>query len=428
MSKNASNSRKSKKSTKKAEFSLERQRTLQLAEYVRLNLMSFVIQEGMKAVDEMLEQDREALCGPANKKRAAGSPLRWGATEGRLVMGGERVIVRKPRVRHQGQEMELPSWEQFADEDPLDERALEQMTLGVSTRGYDRSTEDLPEELEAHGASKSAVSRRFVAMTQRKLHEWMSSDLSQLDIAAIMIDGIAFEQHTVLVALGIDTAGKKHPLGVWLGATENARACGELLDNLIERNLDPQRSYLFVIDGSKALRKAIGDRFGTRALVQRCQEHKRRNVRDALPKRLHPTVSKQMRDAYKSKSKKTAKKRLLHLAKQLEADHPDAMASLKEGLDETLTLKDLGLGDALERTLSTTNPIENLNGTIRRVTKRVKRWRDGTMIKRWVGAGIFEAARGFRRLRGYRAMPVLLRALRKHAEQIHSIDPSQEVA
>jgi putative transposase len=404
------------------------QRTLRLAEVVRHNLYGFVIQEGMKALDLVLEQDREQLCGPSYGKGAAGAALRWGHAEGRLVMGGQRVIVRKPRVRQAGKEVTLPAWSDFAEQDPLDERTLEQMVLGVSTRGYQRSLEPVPQELGPHGASKSAASRRFVSTTLRELDGWLSRDLSQLRICVVMIDGIVVEEHTVLVALGIDADGVKHPLGLWLGATENSKVCGELLDNLIDRNLDAQRAYLFVIDGSKALRKAIRERFGEHALVQRCQEHKRRNVLDQLPKHLHPSVSKVMTDAYQSKSQATAKKRLLQLAGQLEQDHPDAVASLKEGLDETLTIKNMTLMPSLERTLSTTNPIENLNSTIRRVTRRVKRWRAGNMIKRWVAAGVLEAQRGFRKLRGYKGMPALLEALREHAERINPIDQRQEVA
>lgn len=421
-----------KKSAKKTksnqEVSASRQRTLRLAEVIRYNLFAFVVAEGMKAVDELLEQDRVQLCGPAHGKGPAGAPVRWGHTEGRLVMGGQRVTVNKPRVRHEGQEVTLPSWAAFADEDPLDERTLEQMVLGVSTRGYERSVEPLPAELGRHGASKSAASRRFVSTTKQKLDAWLRRDLSTLRIAAIMIDGITVDEHTVLVALGIDEGGAKHPLGLWLGATENSKVCGELLDNLLDRNLDAQRAYLFVIDGSKALRKAIRERFGDRGLVQRCQEHKRRNVLDHLPKRLHPSVSKAMGDAYRSKSKATAKKRLQQLAAQLHADHPDAAASLKEGLDETLTLKDMGLPQSLERTLSTTNPIENLNSTIRRVLRRVKRWRDGTMVKRWVAAGVLEAQRGFRKLRGYKGMTTLVTALTKHAERIDRVDAEQNAA
>jgi transposase-like protein len=417
-----------KKKTKNQEAPPSRQLTLRLATVIRRNLYAFVVREGIKALDEMLEQDREQLCGPAYGKGVQGDPVRWGATEGRLVMGGQRVMVRKPRVRHQGQEVALPSWEEFADEDPLDERTFEQLVLGVSTRGYRRSIEPVPEELGPHGASKSAASRRFVGTTGRKLDAWLHRDLTELGIVVIMLDALSIEEHTVLVALGIDETAKKHPLGLWLGATENSDLCGALLDNLIERGLDPLRPYLFVIDGSKALRKGIRERFGSRALVQRCQEHKRRNVLRHLPKRLHPSVSKTMRDAYKSRSKATARKRLLQLAAHLDDDYPDATASLKEGLDETLTLKDMNLPPSLERTLSTTNPIENFNSTIRRVTRNVKRWRDGKMVKRWMAASVLEAQRGFRRLRGCKGMPLLISALLNNAEQIDHLDDQQEAA
>lgn len=402
-------------------------RTLHLAAVIRRNLYAFVIQEGMKALDGMLEQDRQALCGPAHEKSQGDDPVRWGHAEGRLVMGGQRVVVKKPRVRHQGKEVTLPSWAEFAEEDPLDARTFEQLVLGVSTRGYERSIEPLPEELGSHGASKSAASRRFARTTKRKLDAWLGRDLSDLSLVGLMLDGLHIDEHTVLVALGIDEHGKKHALGVWLGASENAEVCGPLLDNLVERGLDPQRPYLFIIDGSKALRKAIRDRFGERALVQRCQEHKRRNVLRHLPKKLHSMVNKTMRDAYKSRSKATAKQRLMQLVAHLQDDHPDAAASLREGLDETLTLKGMNLSESLERTLSTTNPIENLNGTIRRVSHRVKRWRDGQMVKRWAAAGVLEAERGFRKLRGYKSMPALVRALRQHTESI-TLDQEQHQA
>jgi len=417
-----------KNKTKNQALDASRQRTLRLAAVVRRNLHTFVIQEGMKALDEVLEQDRERLCGPAYRKGSPDDPQRWGGAEGRLVMGGQRVVVRKPRVRHQGQEVALPSWEEFAAEDPLDERAFEQLVLGVSMRGYEQSLEPLPEQLQPHGASKSAVSRRFVGATKRKLDEWLQRDLSELRLVALMLDGIGIDEHTVIVALGIDETGQKQPLGLWIGATENAQVCGELLDNLVERGLDPQRPYLFVIDGSKALRRAIRDRFGKRSLVQRCQEHKRRNVLRHLPKKLHPMVNKTMRDAYRSKSKATARKRLLQLVAHLDDEYPDAARSLKEGLDETLTLKDMNLSASLERTLSTTNPIENLNTSIRRVSRQVKRWRDGKMVKRWVAAGILKAQRGFRRLRGHKSIPTLIAALLTAAEQIVRIDDQQQAA
>jgi putative transposase len=411
-----------------AQASKTEQRSLRLAEFVRRNLFRFVIDHGMKALDAVLEEDRTRLCGPTRSRGGPDDPVRWGRTRGRLVMGGRRVAVARPRVRQNGAEVPLPSWEQFADEDPLNERTVAQMVLGVSTRGYERSVEELPDELEPHGASRSAASRRFVQTTEKKLDEWLERDLSGLRIVAVMIDGIEVGEHIVLVALGIDESGKKHPLGLRLGATENAVVCGELLNNLVTRGLDPRQPYLFVIDGGKGLRRAIKDVFGKRTLIQRCQEHKRRNVLSHLPKRLHPSVSKMLRDAYASTTATVAKKRLLQLASRLADDHPDAAASLREGLEETITVKDMKLPLALERTLATTNPIENLNGGIRRVTRNVKRWRDGSMVRRWVATSILESERGFRRLRGFRGMPILIAALRRGAEQITRVDGEEKAA
>ena len=404
------------------------QRTLRLAGFIQRNLFRFVIEEGMKALDAVLEEDRTRLCGPARSRGGPDEALRWGSTRGRLVMGGRRVAVRRPRVRQDGAEVALPSWEAFADEDPLNKRTVEQMVVGVSTRNYGRSVEEVPDELDPHGASHSATSRRFVEMTKKTLDEWLERDLSGSNVVAIMIDGIEVGDHMVLVAMGIDESGKKHALGLCLGVTENAVVCGDLLNNLVARGIDPQQSYLFVIDGGKGLRKAIRDIFGKRSIVQRCQEHKHRNVLSYLPKRLHPSVSKMMRDAYRSTSQAVAKKRLLQLIAHLSNDHPDAAASLREGLDETLTLKDMKLPASLERTLSTTNPIENLNSGIRRITRNVKRWRDGDMVRRWVATSVLEAERGFRRLRGFQGMPILLAALRRSAEQITRVDRNSKAA
>lgn len=405
------------------------QRTLKLAAFVRRNLMAFVIEEGMKSLDTLLEQDRVALCGAVKSKGAEGEPVRWGHRGGRLVMGGHQVIVRKPRVRQDGKEIALPSWTEFADEDPLNERVLQQLVLGVSARKYQRSLDPLPEQLQPHGATKSSASRRFVEMTSQKLQQWMHRDLSAHNLVVVMLDGIIVAKHTVIVALGIDATGKKHVLGLWMGETENTVVCGELLDNLIQRGLDPLSPHLFVIDGSKALRKAIRSRFGNRSLVQRCQQHKRANVLGHLPKEMRAAVNKALSDAFKSPSHTAAKTRLKKLAKQLQDDHPDAAASLSEGLDEIFTVKALGLPAVLEQMLSTTNAIENLNGSIRELTRRVKRWRSGSMVKRWVATALLEAERGFRRVRGFkRGMSALVAALSKHAERVDRLDQQQEAA
>jgi putative transposase len=280
-----------------------------------------------------------------------------------------------------------------------------------------RSLETLPDGVATRGTSKSAVSRRFVALTTEKLAEWMARPLGDLDIWAVFIDGIHFGEHIVLCALGIDATGAKHVLGLWEGATENEVACKGMLENLVARGLAPNRSRLFIIDGSKGLRAAIRSHFGRRTLVQRCQVHKVRNVLGHLPDERHTDVRAAMREAYKCTKVETAKRLLNNLARALQKKHPSAAASLREGLDETLTVIGLGLPERLTRSFSTTNPVENMNGSIRRTTRRVKRWDDGTMILRWVLVGVLEAARGFRRLKGHRDMHVLVARLKQHGGQ-----------
>jgi transposase-like protein len=376
-------------------------------------LHDLVVGAGMKVFQAMLEQDRVELCGPRYAHDLERGAYRAGSAPGELAMGGRRVSMLRPRVRTvAGDEVELPSWRRFADADPLTPRAVDQVLVGVSTRKYARSLEPLPMEIVSRGTSKSAVSRRFVAGTARQVGEMMSIDLSRLDLAAIMIDGIHVDEHVVLVALGIDTLGHKHVLGMREGATENATACTALLADLQSRGLRTDRAILVVIDGSKALAKAVRDVFGDRALVQRCQVHKRRNVEDQLPERMKQPIGASISKAYQSADPERAKRILVGLARQLERQHPSAAASLREGLDETLTVLRFDLVASLARTLATTNPLENLNNQLRRITRNVKRWRDGSMVVRWIGAALQEAAKGFRRLRGYKGMPTLVAALR----------------
>jgi transposase-like protein len=297
--------------------------------------------------------------------------------------------------------------------DPLSARVAEQVVLGVSTRGYERSLEPVEPDIEARGASKSNASRGLIDATTEKLAEFVSRPLGDVDLCAMFIDGIEIAGRSVLVALGVTIDGTKVPLGIWGGSTENHVIATALLQNLIERGLRVEASMLFVIDGGKGLRKALKDVFGDRAVVQRCQVHKLRNVGDHLDEARRAYVARQMRDAYASATASTAKKRLLQLASWLESNGEDsAAASLREGLDETLTVLNLSLPKTLVRSFSTTNAIENLNGTLRRVTRNVKRWRDEAMIRRWVALAVAEAQRGFRRVKGYKGMSALVTALR----------------
>jgi putative transposase len=236
--------------------------------------------------------------------------------------------------------------------------------------------------------SKSAVSRRWVALTQAQLHEWLSCSLKNLDLPVVMIDGIHFRDRVILVALGIDAQGNKHVLGLREGSTEATRVVRSLLSDLVDRGLDADRARLWVIDGGKALRKAIVDYFGNRALIQRCQEHKGRNVIEYLPDELHASVGRSLRDAWDGASAALAAKQLQRLAASLQGKHPGAAARLREGLDETLTAQRLGISGALYRTLRTTNPIENLNGRVAHFTRNVRRWKDGAMTLRWVAGAL----------------------------------------
>jgi putative transposase len=381
----------------------------------RATLHDAIVSAGMSVLGAMLEEERAKLCGPRYAHQPGRTATRSGHTEGELALGGRRVRVRRPRVRSvDGDEVTLETWDRFAAADPLTPRAVEQMVLGVSTRKYVRSIEPAPPGCKTRGTSKSAVSRRFVASTREKLGEMMSRDLGKIALCAIMIDGIHVAEHLVLVALGIDDKGDKHTLGLYEGATENTTSCIGLLSDLEARGVRTDRAMLFVIDGSKALAKAIRAKFGTRALIQRCQVHKKRNVEDHLPEDMKRNAGRTISAAYQSGNATRAKRMLEGLARQLERKHPSAAASLREGLDETLTVMRFDLPERLARTLSTTNPIEFLNGRIRKTTHNVAKWNGGEMVLRWLAVALVEASKTFRKLRGHAGMPKLIAALRAH--------------
>lgn len=387
------------------------QLVLDIPEIVGRELHEMVVGAGMSVLAKMLEAEREKLCGPRYAHSRERTASQGGHANSELALGGRHVSVKRPRViGADGREVKLRTWEMLAGDDALHERAVEQMVVGVSTRKYARSLE--PVDVKTRGTSKSTVSRRFVALTQAKLDEMMAARIEQLDLAVLMIDGIVIDHHVVLVALGIDVEGGKHVLGMHEGATENGVACTALLTELRDRGMHTDRSILVVIDGGKALHKAVVDVFGKKALVQRCQVHKCRNVVEHLPDSMHANAQRVIRQAYKTKEIDRARRQLENLARALEDEYPSAAASVREGLEETLTIKAFKLNDDLNRTLSTTNAIENINSGIRRVCKRVTTWKGGTMILRWVGTALVEHSRGFRRLRGHAGMRAFVIALR----------------
>ena len=391
-------------------------------------LQELVIASGLRVLEAMLEEDRAAVCGPRYAHQPARHAYRAGHAPSQVVLGGHKVATRRPRVRRDGMEVPLPTAQAFTAADPLNRRVVDQMLIGVATRQYARSLEPLGANITTRGTSKSAVSRRFVAQTQAQLDAWRATPLDALDLAVLLIDGVQVGGHCIVVALGIDTTGTKHPLGLWEGATENATVCQGLLTNLASRGLRTDRSFLVIVDGAKALETAVTQTFGRAAVVQRCQVHKGRNILEHLPEAQRPWVKAILTRAYTNATVKTAKRLLQDLARRLDTDHPSAAASVREGLDETLTVLGLGLSERLQRSLATTNAIESLLSRTRHVKRHVKRWRGGTMVLRWVAAGVLEATKGFRRVKGCQDMPALVAALRARDARLGLRESSAMVA
>jgi transposase-like protein len=378
----------------------------------RTAFFGLCLETGEQVLRTMMEQDRERLCGPKSIPNPDRRAYRHGQTRGEVTLGGRRILVPRLRARSvDGHELDLPSFTYAARRDPLDARTLEAIAIGVTTRKYRRALDPLPERIRERAVSKSSVSRRFVALTSAQLTTWLARPLDSLAVRILVIDGLHFRDHIVLIALGVDSQGRKHVLALREGTTENATVCQALLADVRERGLDLDQAILFVIDGGTGLRKAIRTTCGPTALVQRCQVHKRRNVLEHLPEGMRPRVHRVLTEAYGLADAALAKRRLLQLAAGLDDTHPGAAASLREGLDETLTLQRLGVTGALYRTLRSTNAIENLNGLVGHFIRNVRRWRNGRMLVRWIAAGLQDATRSFRRLRGHRELAALIRAL-----------------
>jgi transposase-like protein len=396
----------------------------------------FCLIAGLSSLTEMLDEDARALAGDPHARNADRPGYRWGRTKGRLGFHGGKVAFDRPRIRSKttGKELSLPSWTEASSVGWLEQWAMNLMLINVSTRKFGRAVR-LPEAGvpadPGSGLSKSAVSRRFKALTEARLAEWMASDLSQLDLLVIQIDGLHMDDNLLMIgAVGVDAEGKKHPLGVVEGATENAATVQALLDNLIDRGLDPMVCRLFIVDGAKALTKAIRRTFGADIPIQRCQVHKARNITDRIDPKLHAAVRRTLRQAWEMDDAEKAEHLLRNLARRLELEAPGVSKSILEGLDEILTVIRLGLPLELRRSLASTNIIESMNAVIRQVCRNVKRWRDATMALRWTAAGMLEAAKGFRRLKAYKQLPVLKAALTKHRdpETGAPVDPMAEAA
>jgi putative transposase len=389
----------------------------ELAADMREGLLALAVGAGLQVMAAIMEQDVAAACGPRGRHDPQRTATRHGHERGSVTLGGRRVAVTRPRMRATdgSGELPVPAYELFSGTEVLGRMAMERMLAGLSTRHYPGGLEPVGARAEqaAAATSRSAVSRRFVTATETALAQLLAADLRRLDLVAFMVDGVHFGEHTCVVALGIDIDGVKHPLALVEGSTENATLVTDLIVGLRERGLDVTRPILAVLDGSKALRRAVVDVFD-HPVIARCQLHKIRNVRDRLPEKLRSVVTARMRRAYRAESALAAEAELTGLAAELERTHPGAAASLREGLDETLTVLRLGVPPTLARTLRSTNAIESMISICRDRSANVKRWRDGQMALRWCAAGMVEAGKQFRRVNGHLHLRTLRAALERH--------------
>ncbi|MGI8559123.1 MAG: IS256 family transposase [Solirubrobacteraceae bacterium] len=389
-------------------------------------LLALSVGVGLGVLAEMMEAEVDEAVGPKGQHNPDRSAVRHGHEGGEVTLGGRRVGVQRPRARTAGgeQEVALATYAHFADRDPLTRVVLEQMLAGVSTRRFARTREPVGRDVvdAERSTSKSAVSREFVGRTREHLDALMSRPLGDIRLAALMLDGIELKGRCCVVCLGVSTDGIKLPLGLWDGSTENKTVTAHLLADLFDRGLDVEQGVLVVLDGSKALRAAVNEVFGP-VPVQRCVRHKERNVLEHLPERDRATVKKRLRRAWASENHQLALDGLQQLAGELDHMHPGAAASLREGLEETLTITRLQIRGRLKRTLESTNPCESMIECVRRSSRNVKRWQNGDMCLRWTAAGMLEAQQQFRRIAGYSDLAKLAIAVERDLTANRHIAP-----
>jgi transposase-like protein len=389
-----------------------------IAGVAREGLLAMSVATGMAVMRAMFDAEITTACGPKGQHDPDRTAVRHGAGRGSVVLGGRRVPVSRPRARTtDGAEVPLASYQLFAAQDQLTAVVMERMLAGLATRRHVAAAEPVGQQVQeqATATSRSAVSRRFIAATRTALAELLARDLNPLDIKVLMVDGEHLAEHLVVVALAITTDGTKIPVGLWEGSTENATVVKALLADLVARGLDATDGLLVVIDGAKALSAAVKAVFGASAAIQRCTVHKRRNVADHLPEAERGWVDIKLGKIFANSDPAAGLRDAKALATALARKHPGAAASLREGLEEMFTVTRLGITGTLARTLTTSNPIESMISIARTTNRNVTHWRDGQMVLRWTAAGLLNAQRSFRRVKGYKHMPQLVAALYRHA-------------
>jgi putative transposase len=384
----------------------------ELLELMQDSLESLALELGLLVASSLLEDEVTRLCGPRYQRQPDRTHTRYGHQRGVATLAGQKVAIERPRVRHTGGRGERPLelYARLQSPDAMPRAVLRRMVRGVSTRDYAGVVELAR---DGFGVAKSSVSRDFVRASAADVQALAERRFEDQRFGVVMIDGVEYAGATLIVALGIAEDGTKRILGLRQGATENAAVCVALLEDLQARGLDTSRPTLLVLDGSKALHAAARRVWGENAVIQRCQVHKRRNIKAHLPEKHHAELDRQLAAAYQAEDYEQAKKSLETTAKWLSRLNPDAAASLREGLEETLTVLRLGLKGPLRRTLCSTNPIESALTVTQRVTSRVTRWRDGDLRLRWCVAGLLRAESKFRRVKGHRGMGALLKALER---------------
>lgn len=388
------------------------QMVLPMAEMVgwlRKGVGELIRQAGLQLMDLLMQEEVRELVGERSQRQAERTANRWGSEQGYCVVMGQKVPVRRPRVRAvEDKEIRLGSYEMFHRGEPLTETVWEKLMLGLSTRKYGQAVRQFT---EAYGLEKSAVSEHFIEASRAKLKDMLESRLDKIRLCALLVDATPFEGQQMVVALGIAQDGRKMILGIRQGATENATVVGELLGDLVNRGLDFSEPRLYVLDGGKALTAAVKKHAGESAAIQRCQVHKRRNVLDHLTDEQKPAMAKKLNAAYALEDYAAAKQALNLLHRELMDLNPSAARSLGEGMEETLTGHRLHVPMQLRKTLASTNVIESAFSIVETVCRNVKRWHGGDQRERWVGSGLLVAQQQFRRVTGYKQIPAVIREL-----------------
>lgn len=388
------------------------QMVLPLAEaigWLRQGVGELVRQAGLQLIQLLMEEEVRQLVGERSQPQSQRQANRWGKERGYCVVMGQKVPIERPRVRTTDErEVRLGTYEMFHRGEPLTETVWEKLMLGLSTRKYGQAVREFA---EAYGLEKSAISEHFIEASRQKLTALMERRLDKLSLCALLIDATPFEGQQMIAALGIGQDGKKTVLGIRQGATENATVVGELLGDLAERGLDFTKPLLYVLDGGKGLHAAVKKYAGEAAAIQRCQVHKRRNVLDHLAEEQKPEVARKLNAAYALEDYAAAKQALDRLHRELMHSNPSAARSLGEGMEQTLTVHRLRMPMQLRLTLASTNVIESAFAIVERVCLNVKRWHGGDQRERWVGSGLLVAEKQFRRVKGYKQIPALIREL-----------------